>query len=390
MKLLLIKIGKAWSVLKRDGLRAGGRRIFTALGSFTKSIPEGDILLVSGGVGDSARYRTVHVAEELNLHGFRASYTVQDSPFFSDTVERFQVIVFHRVVFTESIARYMTRAKELNRTIIFETDDLVYDPKYLHLMDYYTKMNSLERKLYENGVGGEILSDPYVEYATTSTAFLKHKLEERGKSVFLVTNKMSKEDVVWAEEIRAIVQKNQDLIKIAYLSGTPSHNKDFATITDALSRILSEFPQTRLVLAGPLDTESALREFQSQIIRVPFAPRREYFATVANTDINVAPLELGNDFCEAKSELKFFEAGLLGVPTVAVANETYRGAITDGVDGMVAATPDEWYEKLKMLVTNKDLREQMGEKALATALTRYTTGTGTSEEYYDFLKSVIK
>jgi O-antigen biosynthesis protein len=414
MKLLLIKIGKAWSVLRRDGIKSGGRRILSALGSFTKSIPEGDILLVSGGVGDSARYRTTHVAEELNSNGFRASYTVQDSPYFADTVERFKVIVFHRVVFTESVARYIARAKELKRTLIFETDDLVYDPKYLHLMDYYTKMNGLERKLYENGVGGEILADPYVEYATTSTTFLKHKLEERGKKVFLVTNKMSQEDVAWAHELREKKEKeiqaslnkdedshltesdgfafliNNETVRISYLSGTPSHNKDFATITGALSRILKEFPHTRLVLAGPVDTESILAEYQTQIIRVPFAPRREYFATVASADINVAPLELGNDFCEAKSELKFFEAGLLGVPTVAVANETYRGAITDGIDGMVAATPDEWYEKLKLLVADRVLREKMGKKALEIALTRYTTSAGTSEEYYDFLKSVIK
>ncbi|MCW1888606.1 MAG: glycosyltransferase [Candidatus Moranbacteria bacterium] len=390
MKLLLIKIGKAWSVLRRDGIKSGGRRIFSALGSFTKSIPEGEILLVSGGVGDSARYRTKHVAEELNLHGFRASYTVQDSPFFSETVERFRVIVFHRVVFTESVARYIARAKELGRTLLFETDDLVYDPKYLHLMDYYTKMNSLEKKLYENGVGGEILADPYVEYATTSTSFLKRKLEERGKRVFLVTNKMCEEDVAWAEEIRMNTKRDVDTVRISYLSGTPSHNKDFATITGALIRILGEFPQARLVLAGPLDMEDMLNQYTEQIIRVPFAPRKEYFATVASADINVAPLEMDNDFCEAKSELKFFEAGLLGVPTVAVANETYRGAITDGVDGFVAATEDEWYEKLKLLIVDTELRENMRQKALETALARYTTKQATSPEYYDFLRSILK
>jgi glycosyltransferase involved in cell wall biosynthesis len=389
MNLLLIKIGKAWSVLRRDGLRSGGRRILSALASFTERIPEGDILLVSGGVGDSARYRTKHVAEELNLHGFRASYTVQDSPFFADTLEHFQVIIFHRVVFTESIARYIARAKELKRVIIFETDDLVYDPKYLHLMDYYTKMNSLEKKLYENGVGGEILADPYVQYATTTTTFLKRKLEARGKKVFLVTNKMSQDDVTWAEVLSGQKHPDDGTVHISYLSGTPSHNKDFATITGALCRILRDFPQARLVLAGPLDTEDALNQYASQIIRVPFAPRQEYFATVASMDINVAPLEMSNDFCEAKSELKFFEAGLLGVPTVAVANETYRGVITDGIDGFVARTEDEWYEKLKILIIDKELRQKMQTKVRETALQKYTTKNGTSEEYYEFLRAAI-
>ena len=390
MNTFLIKIGKAWSVLRRDGLVRGGRRIGGALSALFETIREGDILLVSGGVGDSARYRTVHVAEELNRHGFRAAYTVQDNPTLLATAARFKVVVLHRVLFTEKMKTYLELLKTKNVAVLFETDDLVYDPVYLKHMDYYTKMNMLERKLYENGVSGEILADSYVTHATTTTTFLKRKLEERGKKVFLVKNKMSVEDVVWADELRGKGHPNDDTIRISYLSGTPSHNKDFATITGALCRILAEFPQARLILAGPLDTEDQLNQFQSQIIRVPFAPRKEYFATVASMDINVAPLELGNPFCEAKSELKFFEAGLLGVPTVAVANETYRGAITDGVDGFVAASEDEWYEKLKMLITDSALRQRVRDNALTGALTYHTTEHGSSPEFYEFLRNVLK
>lgn len=390
MKNILIKLGKGWSVLRREGLLRGGKRILGAIPAIFSAIPEGDILLVSGGVGDSARYRTWHVAEELRLNGFRAVSASLDNPKLLRTANRFRVVVLHRTLFTEKTKKYVELLKQNNAVIVFDTDDLVYDPKYLQLMDYYTKMNALEKKLYENGVGGEILADPSVLYATTSTSFLKRMLESKGKQVFLVTNKMSEEDVEWSHELRGKKHADSGTIHISYLSGTPSHNKDFATITDVLCRILKEYPQVRLVLAGPLDTDSALQEFQDQIIRVPFALRKEYFETVASMDINVAPLEMGNPFCESKSELKFFEAGLLGVPTVAVANETYTGAITDGVDGFLAATPEEWYEKLKRLILDETLRTNMAENALQTALTRYTTKNGKSEEYYQFLRDCIK
>jgi glycosyltransferase involved in cell wall biosynthesis len=389
MKLFLIKIGKVWSVIQREGVATAAKQAaYAFIATYCTPPKEGDILLVSGGVGDSARYRTRHVAEELELNGFRASYVPQASPFFMASVEKFQVIVFHRVLFTEAVAKYVARAKELNRTIIFETDDLVYDPKYLHLMDYYKNMNVLEKKLYEHGVGGELLADPYVTHCTTTTTFLKRKLEERGKTVFLVTNKMSEEDVVWAEELRGVKHEDDGTIHISYLSGTPSHNKDLATITGALVKILKEFPETRLVLVGPVEADNALYECRSQIIRIPFAPRKEFFATIASVDINVAPLEM-NDFTESKSELKFFEAGILGVPTVAVANETYRGAITEGEDGFLAATESDWYEKLKLLVTNPELRNTIANNALQTALTKYTTKNGKSEEYYQFLRRHI-
>jgi glycosyltransferase involved in cell wall biosynthesis len=77
------------------------------------------------------------------------------------------------------------------------------------------------------------------------------------------------------------------------------------------------------------------------------------------------------------------------VPTVAVANETYTGAITDGVDGFVAATEEEWYTKLKMLIMNSELRQTIRDNALQTALQKYTTKNGKSEEYYEFLREHI-
>lgn len=389
MKHLAIKIGKAWSVLQRDGFIRGGRRIMEAAGALFQEIPEGEILLVSGGVGDSARYRTVHVAEELVLNGFRAVATVQDNPQLLKSASRFRVVVLHRTPYTPKMAEYLKLLKQYQATVLFETDDLVYDPQYLRYMDYYTKMNSFERKLYENGVGGEILADSYVEYATTSTHFLKRKLEEKGKKVFLISNKLSQEDELWGEEIRSHKKRNETVVRMGYLSGTPSHNKDFATIKKALLRILKEFGEVELVLAGPLDTDDELQVYTKQIIRVPFAPRKEFFKTIASLDINLAPLEIDNPFCEAKSELKFFEAGLLAVPTVAVANETYRSAITDGTDGFLAATEDEWYEKIKILVTDTEKRKAMGEKALQTTLTHHTTKSGGSAEYYQFLREHI-
>jgi glycosyltransferase involved in cell wall biosynthesis len=258
-------------------------------------------------------------------------------------------------------------------------------------MDYFRQMNRLERKLYENGVGAELLSDAYVTHATTSTRFLAGKLAERGKEVILVTNKLSSEDVRLAETLFAEREKrpHDGALRICYLSGTPSHNRDFATINEPLLRILARYKETRLVLAGPLDTEDVLNRFADRIERIPYAPRAEYFKTVSGMDINLAPLEIGNPFCEAKSELKFFESGIVGVPTVAAGTATFQEAIEDGVDGFVASGAEEWFEKLSRLIEDEALRKEMGRRARQTALARYTTASGASPEYYAYLRSVL-
>lgn len=393
MKLLLIKIGKAWSVLRRDGVVRGGRRVLQAFASLFRPIGSGDILFVSGGVGDSARYRTEHVAEELRLRGFQTAVTAQDNPRLSGSAERFQVFVLHRTVLTSKMGRFVERLKRLNKVVIFETDDLVYDAAYLVHMDYWHHMNILERKLYKNGVGGEILVDPYVEVATTTTTFLANKLREKGKQVFVVPNRLSKQDVLWANEALENHQSsiiNHQFVRVGYLSGTPSHNKDFATITDALCRLFEQYSNMKLVLAGPLDAEDKLMQYADRIERVHFVPRSELFGVIASLDINLAPLEIGNPFCESKSELKFFEAGIAGVPTVAAATQTFREAITDGVDGYVADKTEAWVEKIGGLIADATLRKQVGEAARVTAEKRYTTLNAENEAYYQYLRKNIQ
>jgi glycosyltransferase involved in cell wall biosynthesis len=388
MNLILIKIGKAWNALRREGVVRGGKRILQAFGKLFRQVEPGDILFISGGVGDSARYRTTHVAEELNLHGFLASVTVQDNPFLASYVDTFSVFVFHRVLVTPKIAEMIARITAQKKEILFEADDLLYDPQFLPFMDGYQSMNTLERKLYEHGLGGELVANPYVTHATTTTQYLADRLQAKGKSVFVVRNKLSQADVCLVETLPGAGASPH--IRLGYLSGTMSHNKDFATIVPVLLELLGKYPALRLVLVGPLETGSVLDTVVSQIERLPFLSREEYFATLAGIDINLAPLEIGNPFCEAKSELKWLEAGGVGVPTVASATGTFRGAITDGVDGYVATTADEWKDKLIGLIESPEQRRKMGEQARQTVLARYTTEKAEGTEYYEYLKSRIE
>ncbi len=411
MKLIFIKIGKAFTAIQREGILAGGRRVLLAFFSLFRFVGKGQILFVIGGVGDSARYRAHHVSEELESKGFKCSITVQDNPLIPSYVDKFDVFIFHRVLFSPSVKKMIEKIKQQKKEIIFETDDLVYDPKYLEYMDYFKVMNPLEKKLYENGVGGEILADPYVKVATTSTTFLAEKLAGRGKKVFLVPNKLSKADIETANEVishkSSVINRNSDniqetkklkpnklkakeAISIGYFSGAPSHNKDFATVTDALMQIMEKYPSVELFLAGPLDIESKLNKYGERIKKLAQVPRKEHFANIANVDINIAPLEIGNPFCESKSELKFFEAGIVKVPTLAAATQTFKEAIEDGVDGFVANGTQEWFEKLEKLVLDKDLRKSMGKKAHEKALERYTVANAKNEDYYEYLRTKLK
>lgn len=391
MKSFLIKLGKAWSTIRREGLWKAGRRIASALSAqrAMRRVEAGDILIITNGVGDSARYRARHVAEELRHNGFRASVTIQDNRKLFSYAGSFSVFVFHRVIYTAQVGAFVKKIKGHGKEIIFETDDLTYDPSFLKYMAGYQNMNRLEKKLYENGLGSELVNDPYVKVATTTTTYLADELRKVGKRVFVVRNKVSQADREFTDHLLRAPKKNDALIRMAYFSGTASHNKDFAAIAGPLTTLLGKYQHIRLVLVGPLDTGPEFNTYEDQIERVSFVPWQRHFVELAAMDINLAPLEVGNPFCEAKSELKFFEAGLVKVPTVAAATRTFKEAITDGVDGFVALSKDEWREKLEKLILDPELRCRMGEKARETALMRYTTENGKSEGYYNYLKEKI-
>lgn len=400
MDFFWIQIGKAFSALRHDGALSALRKMTIGIWSIIQPFKSGQILFISGGTGDSARYRTEHPAEFLRNNDIKASYTVQNNIFLNRYVDDFQIFVFHRVMWTPKIDLMIRLIKKQKKTIIFETDDLVFDEKYIQHMAVFQKMNAFEKKQYEKGVGVEILNDPYVQFATTSTLFLQHKLEQRGKKVFLLPNMLSKKDAMRAKLIlkkkreqtihRDVSQEKEECpVYIGYFSGTKSHDKDFAYISEALQYILEKYPFTQLVIAGPLVLEDAFARFSERIIRLPFTSRSKHFENISHIDINIAPLEIGNPFCEGKSELKFFEAGIVEVPTIASATQTYRDAITQGKDGFIATSKKDWIDHLSLLIEDKSLRYSMGKEARKTIVKKYTTSSDVCFEYLKFIQSVL-
>ncbi len=389
MKSLLIKLKKAYLLWQRNGFWEGTRVLFKYLITYLQSfwVGSGDVLFISSGVGSSAYYRTHNPAEELRLQGFKTATTIADNPNLPKMATKFKIFIFHRTNDNRFIQQLVKKIKEEKKEIIFDTDDLVYDPQFLKQMDYFQKMSLEEQELYQKGIGATILNDSYVHVVTTTVSFLAEKLRQKGKQVFIVPNKLSNQEVALAEQLRKKEKKNDGYIRLGYFSGTLSHNRDFATITPALIEIMKRYPKVKLYLAGPLDIDSQLEKYQNRIEVKPFVTRSKYYANIREVDINLIPLEMDNPFCESKSPLKFIETGILEIPSVAVKNQTFSEVIEDGIDGFLAGDEKEWATKISQLIENKSLRKDMGERAKEKVLAQYTNKNSKNSAYYDYLRS---
>ena len=145
-------LGKIRAVIKQEGLLNGLKSIITALFLIMRPVGSGDILFVSSGiVGNSFRFRVLNVAEELQLHGFKCATVIQEHPRLMSCADKFNVFIFHKVSNTAQIQKFIEKIKEKNKEIIFETDDLLFEPEFIQQQDFFKNSNPLEKKFFENG-----------------------------------------------------------------------------------------------------------------------------------------------------------------------------------------------------------------------------------------------
>ena len=169
-----------------------------------------------------------------------------------------------------------------------------------------------------------------------------------------------------------------ELVRIGYAGGSRTHQRDFAICADAVAAVLRARAECRLVVFRRgehpiLDIEEfpALHGLEGQIEWRDFVPLERLPDELVRFDVNLAPLEVGNRFCEAKSELKLFEAALVDVPTIASPTGPFRRAIRHGETGFLAKTSGDWQEVLTELIDDAALRRQVARAARRDALWRF-------------------
>jgi len=87
-------------------------------------------------------------------------------------------------------------------------------------------------------------------------------------------------------------------------------------------------------------------------------------------DIGLYPL--GEDeWAMGKSGLKAIQYMAVGIPTVASAVGAVTEIVEDGVTGFLVRSPEEWYDRLRVLLENPQLRRDMGRAARQVAVRRY-------------------
>ncbi len=108
---------------------------------------------------------------------------------------------------------------------------------------------------------------------------------------------------------------------------------------------------------------------------------------LSEMDIGVYPLP-GEEWVHGKSGLKALQYMALEIPTVAQRIGTNTEIISEGDNGLLAGTGDEWAERLRDLIRDPALRRRLGEAGRRTVLARYSVAVH-RDRYLEVLRSAL-
>lgn len=332
------------------------------------------VLYVTDRCDAPYRYRCLHPCLQLRAEGVACDILHIRDERLSEHLSRHSVIILFRLPWSAHVEALVTEAREHGAALVFDVDDLVFDPALCSSLPFLVNAPKILRLQYENSAARLLRTFEACDVLIGATPAIARAAVARAKRAFVHPNLLHPGFLQTARCIHALRMRMQRKPIIAYMSGSMTHNEDFAIVAGVLTEIMSRRRDVLLMIGGFLEHEIAdgLGGLVSdRIIRLPFQDWRVQPWSMNLARVNVAPLAAVNEFTNSKSALKFFEAAAIGLPTVATPTEPYQAAITHGVDGYLADDPDTWYQSI-VACLDAEVARRVGDAARRTALREHS------------------
>ena len=200
------------------------------------------------------------------------------------------------------------------------------------------------------------------DIVTTPTHLLAEKLRTMNPNVKVLPNMLPTDGWDYPEPKVQV----EDKVVLGW-AGSSSHGGDFRAVNGVIQQLLDRYPHVEFALVGG-PGEIELEEHE-RIRPLDATDIRRYPKILENFDVGLIPLA-DTAFNRSKSDLKFVEYSMLGIPSVASKLEPYLRTIKHGENGFLATSPKDWLKYLTRLIEDVELRRTIGARAQEYARTR--------------------
>lgn len=340
------------------------------------------LLLYEKADTSTFRYRCYNITQwSQNSDKWHAIY------FFLDELETVKqllsvisLLVMVRVRWVIELDKLAYHARADGIPVLFDTDDYVFDLDALPLVTNTLNVSLACEADYSHWfsyIGRIGFTAARADGFITSNPFLGELLSGKfGKPYRVIRNTLNWEQIAVSERCcekkRLLLSRcrGQEFV-IGYFSGTPSHINDFGQIAVELNRFLEVHSDAKLFVVGFLELPPVMRPAMTrgQVTAMPLTDFLHLQVLMAEVDVSIVPL-VNNDFTNCKSELKFFEAGMVHTATIATPTYTYARCIEQGKNGYLCRQ-GEWYETLQYLYDHPEVADAVAEQAGKDSIIRY-------------------
>ena len=284
------------------------------------------------------------------LAGLEVIHGVKDRSVDIDAVNKGDLVVIQREfgVDYNSYEKVIANARLLEKPVILDLDDLILALPEDHPDRLAGNFSPALLPLLQTIIEADLVTVP--------TAHLREYLLPYNPSIEIIPNYL--DDSLWSLIPPRKKVDSAEPIIIGYMGGH-SHAPDLSMILPALMQLVKIYPQNRIRFQfWGIEPPAELVPY-SKVDWFPPPSRRysdfaEYFQR-QEMDIAITPLG-DNLFNSCKSSIKFLEYTAIGAPGVYSRVAPYADVIENEIDGMLAATTEEWISALGRLIESVDLR----------------------------------
>lgn len=374
------RLGRAALAPTHSRAVAGGSAAVSTARTFA-SETNIDALFVDGTNGTSSTpYRVFRIAAGLEQEGWKVRCAKgEDLLTLMQEDIRPRFAIFHRAPFWPPFSDFVDQLRSRGTIIVYDIDDLVFDESVIPYIDGYRLLPEDAKQGFLAGLRAYRSFILNADMCTSTTGFLVDEIAKLGVPTFRVRNAISVANIKTFEQIDYSRKGRPTPFVVGYYSGTKTHQADFVVVAPALIQFMQENPDVVFRIVGDFDLNDwpELAYWQHihrpgdmpRVVRVGLMPHDAMIRDQFSCDVILAPLEVGNPFCEAKSELKFFEASLAKAPVIASATRTFSEACEHGRLASLAVTTEDWLGHLNEIYQNYSVA--LSRAAMAYDYVRY-------------------
>ena len=329
------------------------------------------------------KYRVLQKIDYFESIGWSCGYAhyLDDSRVVSN-LQISTSVIFYRVPAVSLMHDYINEAKRLGVKTFYDIDDPIFNKGVYSENPNLKHLDSNEREHLLNDVARYRDAMTKVDAILLSTNYLKALTAiEFDKPTFLWRNLADSATLSMVNSCRrSRDDRHTKSIVIGYASGSRAHDEDFNVVSAALCSILSRNENVSLRVLGHVTIPHELLAFKHRIESQPFSGYLQYLQILSQTDLNIVPLTKDR-FNECKSAIRYIEASLCEVATIASAVGQFSEIIVDGEDGFLADSTEEWESKLQALVDDRDMRSELAANSREKVMLQHTiTAEGAVEQ----------